>query len=178
MLCCTVSYASANEYIKIIYVNCTLRNEHGSNLCSNENYFSSSENKAWVFFILSHSFLNLQFTVIDSSLHRFITSQHNDQLPVSLLAQLVEQYTAWYCRDHGFKSHTGLNFLRPYIHYCSSDVHYCKDHFHIHILVLCICLLVWFFLLQMQTVLREVIQQLSIESVRHVLYYKFLFCGV
>ena len=43
---------------------------------------------------------------------------------------------------------------------------------------MCICLLVWFFLLQMQTVLREVIQQLSIEIVRHVLYYKFLFCGV
>ena len=105
-------------------------------------------------------------------------NQHNDQLPVSLLAQLVEHCTAWYCRDHGFKSHTGLNFLRPYIHYCLSDVHYCKDHFHIHILVLCICLLGWFFLLQMQTVLREVIQQLSIEIVRHVLYYKFLFCGV
>ena len=133
MLCCTVSYASANEYIKIIYVNCRLRNEHGSNLCSNENYFSSSENKAWIFFILLHIhfLICMQFTVIDSSLHRFITSQQNDQLPVSLLAQLVEHCTAWYCRDHGFKSHTGLKFLRPYIHYCSSDVHYCKDRFHI-----------------------------------------------
>ena len=26
-------------------------------------------------------------------LHRFITNQHNDQLPVGLLAQLVEQWT-------------------------------------------------------------------------------------
>ena len=30
------------------------------------------------------------FTVIYSSLHRFIWNQHNDQLPVGLLAQLVE----------------------------------------------------------------------------------------
>ena len=30
------------------------------------------------------------FTVIDSSLHKFITNQHNDQLLVGLLAQLVE----------------------------------------------------------------------------------------
>ena len=33
------------------------------------------------------------FTVIYSSLHRFIWNQHNDQLPVGLLAQLVEHYT-------------------------------------------------------------------------------------
>ena len=30
------------------------------------------------------------FTAIDSSLHKFITNQHNDQLPVGLLAKLVE----------------------------------------------------------------------------------------
>ena len=29
------------------YVNCGLRNEHESNLCSNELYLSSSENRAW-----------------------------------------------------------------------------------------------------------------------------------
>ena len=33
------------------------------------------------------------FTIIYSSLHGFITHQHNDQLPVSLLAQLVEHCT-------------------------------------------------------------------------------------
>ena len=32
-------------------------------------------------------------TVIYSSLHGFTTKQHNDQLPVGLLAQLLEYYT-------------------------------------------------------------------------------------
>ena len=32
-------------------------------------------------------------TVIYSSLHGFIWNQHNDQLPVDLLAQLVKRYT-------------------------------------------------------------------------------------
>ena len=34
------------------------------------------------------------FTVIDSSLYEFITIPKNDQLPVSLLAQLVEHCTS------------------------------------------------------------------------------------
>ena len=34
------------------------------------------------------------FTVIYSSLHRFLWNQHDDQLPVSLLAQLVEHCTS------------------------------------------------------------------------------------
>ena len=34
-----------------------------------------------------------KFTVVQSSLHMLITNQHNDQLPVSLLAQLVEHCT-------------------------------------------------------------------------------------
>ena len=33
------------------------------------------------------------FTVVDSSLHGFIWNQHNDLLPVGLLAQLVELCT-------------------------------------------------------------------------------------
>ena len=43
-------------------------------------------------------FTYMIFTVICSSLNRFIWNQHNDQLPVGLLAQLVI-------------SHTGLNFF-------------------------------------------------------------------
>ena len=35
-----------------------------------------------------------------------------------------------YRRGHGFKSRTGLNFLRPYFHYCLSSAHYCEDHSH------------------------------------------------
>ena len=34
-----------------------------------------------------------KFTVVQSSLHMLIMNQHNDQLPVSLLAQLVEHCT-------------------------------------------------------------------------------------
>ena len=34
------------------------------------------------------------FTITYSSLHRFLWNQHNDQLPVSLLALLVEHCTS------------------------------------------------------------------------------------
>ena len=40
-----------------------------------------------------------------------------------------------YCRDHGFKSRTGLNFFSGfYFHYCFSNVHYREDHSHLHLL--------------------------------------------
>ena len=35
-----------------------------------------------------------------------------------------------YRRGHGFKSRTGLNFFRPYFHYCPSSANYCEDHFY------------------------------------------------
>ena len=38
-------------------------------------------------------------------------------------------------RGHGFEFRTGLNFFRPYFHYCSSSVHYCKDRFHIRVFI-------------------------------------------
>ena len=72
------------------------------------------------------------FLAIYSSLYGFIWNQH-DQLPVGLLAQLVERcigiaevmgsipVQAWFF--------SGLIF-----HYCSS-VQYCEDHFYIHILM-------------------------------------------
>ena len=47
------------EYMKIMYMNCGLRNEYESGLWINEHYLSSSQNKAW--------------KKIDSSLHGFIT---------------------------------------------------------------------------------------------------------
>ena len=62
------------EYMKIMYMNCGLKNEYESGLCINEHYLSSSENEAW--------------KKIDSSLHGFITNQQN-----GLLAQLVEHWT-------------------------------------------------------------------------------------
>ena len=39
------------------------------------------------------------------------------------------------CRGHESKSHTDLNFFRPYLHYCLSNVHYCDDCFYIHFFV-------------------------------------------
>ena len=63
-------------------------------------------------------------TVVYSPLHRFIWNQHNYQLPVGLLVQLVERCTGIPYRPEFF--------LRPYFHYCSSSVPYCEDCFHIH----------------------------------------------
>ena len=125
--------------------------EYETDLCSSEHYLSSGENKTWkklmtsailVFFSFFrpyfhccsgsvhyskdkfniHVFIYMIFTVIYSSLNRFIWNQHNDQLPVGLLAQLVI-------------SHTGLNFFRPCFHYCSGSVHCCKDHLHIQVFI-------------------------------------------
>ena len=67
------------------------------------------------------------FLTVFSSLHGFISNHHHDQLPVGLLAQLVER-----CTGIKFKSRTGLKFFffRPYFHYCLSSAHHCEDHFH------------------------------------------------
>ena len=72
------------------------------------------------------------FTVVYSLLYRFIWNQHNEQLPIGLLAQLVE------CCN-GTTEVMGSNpvqawiFFRPYFHYCSNSVRYCEDRFHTHI---------------------------------------------
>ena len=66
------------------------------------------------------------FTAVYSPLHGFIWNQHSDQLPVGLLAQLVERCT-------GIAEVMGSNpvqawiFFRPSFHYCLSSVHYCED---------------------------------------------------
>ena len=87
-------------------------------------YFSGSVHYSKDHFnsCLYPKFTYMIFTVIYSSLNRFIWNQHNDQLPVGLLAQLVI-------------SHTGLNFFRPCFHYCSGSVHCCKDHLHIQVFI-------------------------------------------
>ena len=64
------------------------------------------------------------FTFVYLPLHGFILIQHNDQSPAGMLAQLVEHCTG-IAEGHGFKSPIGLNFFRPYLHYCSRSVHYC-----------------------------------------------------
>ena len=62
------------------------------------------------------------FTVSYSLLHWFIWNQHNNQLPVSLSAQLIE-----HC--------TGIAEVMPYFHFCSSTVYHCKDRFHFHFFI-------------------------------------------
>ena len=69
------------------------------------------------------------FTVIYSSLHRFIWDQHSDQLPIGLIAQLV--MGLWVQIPY----RADFFFFRPYFHYCSSSVHYCEDCFHIYVFV-------------------------------------------
>ena len=82
------------------------------------------------------------FTVVYSSLHGFIWNQHNGQLPVGLLAQLVGHCT-------GIAEVMGSNpvqawiFFRPYFHYYSSNVHNCEDRFHIHEQVLLLTDKLW-----------------------------------
>ena len=75
------------------------------------------------------------FTTVYSPLHGFIWNQHSDQLPVGLLAQLVEHCT-------GIAEVMGSNpvqawiFFRPSFYYYLSSVHYCEDRFHIQEMLL------------------------------------------
>ena len=68
------------------------------------------------------------FPVVYSPLWGFIWNQHNDQLPVSLLAQLIEHCT-------GIAEIMGSNpvqawiFFRHYFHFYLSRVHNCEDRF-------------------------------------------------
>ena len=81
--------------------------KYESDLRSNEHSLGSSENKVpkifrpvwdlkssiFISFSAAHIYDSHLFIVIYSSLHRFIWNQHNDQLPVGSLAQLVERCT-------------------------------------------------------------------------------------
>ena len=71
-----------------------------------------------------------------SSLHRFIMNQCNDQLLVDLLAQLIELCLS-ITEVMGSNPMEVFNFFRPYFHYCSSIVYYCKDCFHINFSLAC-----------------------------------------
>ena len=55
---------------------------------------------------------------------------NSDQLPVGLLAQLVERFTG-ITKIMGSNPVQAWNFFRPAFHYCLSSVHYCEDRFHI-----------------------------------------------
>mgnify|MGYP000264816040 CR=1 FL=1 len=58
----------------------------------------------------------------------FITNSQNDQLPVGLIAQLVELYTLHrYPRGQGFDSLSSLDFFQAFVRYCSSSVNNCDE---------------------------------------------------
>ena len=74
------------------------------------------------------------FTAVYSPLHGFIWNQHSDQLPVGLLAQLVEHCTS-IAEVMGSNPIQAWIFFRPSFPYCLSSVHNCEDCFHIHVLI-------------------------------------------
>ena len=80
--------------------------------------FIRSSNK-WISYILSRLLIT----------SRLYWNQHKDQLPVGLLAQLVERCTS-ITEIMGSNHVQAWIFFRPYFHYCSSSAHYCEDHFH------------------------------------------------
>ena len=49
----------------------------------------------------------------------------------SWLVNSVGRVLHWYCRGHGFKFRTGLNFFWLYFHYFLSSVHNCEDRSNI-----------------------------------------------
>ena len=67
----------------------------GSNIFRSYVYYCSSSVHYCEDLFHIHVFIRSSniFTVVYSSLHGFIWNQHNGQLPVGLLAQLVERYT-------------------------------------------------------------------------------------
>ena len=118
--------------MKFIYVNWDWRNEFGSNRHSYEHYFSSSESKAWKkcseLWLKKHIWFSYIYS--HTPLWGFIWNQHNDQLPVGLLAQLVERCTS-IALVLGPNLVQAWIFFRSYFHYHWSSVHNCKDGFHL-----------------------------------------------
>ena len=74
------------------------------------------------------------FTVIYSSLRGLIWNQHNDQLPVGLLANLIG-YCSGIAEVMGSNPVQAWLVFQALIHYCSNRVHYCEDRFQIHVFI-------------------------------------------
>ena len=58
-----------------------------------------------------------RFMTSSSSVHRFITNQFNDLLPVGLLAQLVERCTGFLFATEKIMSITAMIFFHIIFHY-------------------------------------------------------------
>ena len=85
-------------------------------------HFFNCSAHIWFSYIYSHY----------SPLGRFIWIQHNDQLPVGLLAQLVERCTGIAEVMDSNPVRTWI-FFSPYFIYKFSSVHICEDRFYIHV---------------------------------------------
>ena len=73
------------------------------------------------------------FKAVYSPLHGFISNQHNGQLPVGLLARLVEHYIAEVIGSNPVPYRPDFFFFRSSFHYCLRSVHNCEDRFPIHL---------------------------------------------
>ena len=82
------------------------------------------------------------FTDVYSPLNGFLTNQHNDQLPVGLLAQLIE-HCIGIAEVMGSNPVQAWIFFRPYFHYCLVMFITAKIAFiYIHLLIR--SLRIWF----------------------------------
>ena len=82
------------------------------------------------------------FTDVYSSLNGFLTNQHNDHLPVGLLAQLIE-HCIGIAEVMGSNPVQAWIFFRPYFHYCLVMFITAKIAFiYIHLLIR--SLRIWF----------------------------------
>ena len=97
--------------------------------CSTELTVYNCEDRFHIHIFICSSNIRLSyiFTAVYSPLHGFIWNQHSDQLPVGLLAQLVEHCT---CIAEVMVSNPvqAWIFFRPSFHYCLRG---CLSYFHL-----------------------------------------------
>ena len=83
-------------------------------------FISSTAVHIWISYIYSHLFTTSQ-VYLEPTLWP----------APSWLVKSVGRVLHWYCRGHGFKFRTGLNFFWLYFHYFLSSVHNCEDRSNI-----------------------------------------------
>ena len=83
-------------------------------------HFFNCSSHIWISYIYSHLFTTSQ-VYLEPTL---------GPAP-SWLVNSVGRVLHWYCRGHGFKFRTGLNFFWLYFHYFLSSVHNCEDRSNI-----------------------------------------------
>ena len=100
------------EYLKIIFVNCGYGLKCESDRRSNEYYLRSSENKGLIFTTSQVVLTTAKITFIFTSLSAVTC------MIFIYFRSFIHNFRGWfgsnlvtsYCKDHGFKTLTGLNF--------------------------------------------------------------------